>query len=104
MAKMLIFLKRRPGLSRDEFAQWWLERHRPLAERLPGLNRHAFNLLPEGHPYDAVIEQWFESDETARSAYEGEPGQAVARDSLSHVSERLRVAVEAHEFEVATGP
>lgn len=100
---MLIFLKRRPELAREQFAQWWLERHRPLAERLPGLNRHAFNLLPDGSPYDAVIEQWFDTEAAAHSAYDGPQGRAVAQDSLSHVSERLRVAVEAHEFTILAG-
>jgi len=98
MVKMMIFLRRRTDLDRASFAQWWLDRHRPLAERLPGLRRYVFNLLPDGGPYDAVVEQWFESDEAAAFAYAGVEGRDVAADSLAHVSDRLRLRVEEHAF------
>jgi uncharacterized protein (TIGR02118 family) len=98
MAKMMIFLKRRADLSQASFARWWLDRHRPMAERLPGLRRHSFNLLPDGSPFDAVVEQWFDSLEAAETAYAGVTGGEVAADSLAHVSDRLRVGVEAHDF------
>ena len=98
MVKMMIFLKRRADLSHASFARWWLDRHRPMAERLPGLRRHSFNLLPEGSPYDAVVEQWFDTEDAAASAYAGATGRDVAADSLAHVSDRLRVSVEAHDY------
>lgn len=101
MTKMMIFLKRRADLSRDAFARWWLESHRPLAERLPGLLRHTFNRLPDSAPFDAVVEQWFGSAAAAAAAYACPEGEAVARDSAAHVSERFRVEVEDHEFELA---
>lgn len=98
MAKMMIFLRRRADLTPDAFARWWLETHRPLAERLPGLLRHTFNRLPDGAPYDAVVEQWFETADAAAAAYGCPAGEAVARDSAAHVSDRVRVAVEDHDF------
>lgn len=98
MVKMMIFLKRRPDLSHASFARWWLDQHRPMAERLPGLRRHCFNLLPEGSPYDAVVEQWFDTEEAADAAYAGATGRDVAADSLAHVSDRSRVKVEAHDY------
>lgn len=100
--KALIFLTRRPGLSREAFAAWWLDEHRPLAERLPGLLRHALNLLPEGAPYDAVVEQWFESRAAAEQCYQTEVGQAVVADSQRMVGDRVRLLVEEHAF--AAGP
>ena len=98
MVKMMIFLKRRPELSQPDFARWWLDRHRPLAEQLPGLRRHCFNLLPDGSPFDAAVEQWFDSEDDADAAYVGEIGRAVAADSVAHVSERLRVCVDSHDY------
>jgi uncharacterized protein (TIGR02118 family) len=100
MVKMMIFLKRREGMTREAFADWWLGRHRRLAERLVGLRRHCFNLLPDGGPYDAVVEQWFETEADAAGCYETPEGRAVAADSLEAVSARLRVGVEEWAFAV----
>ena len=84
MVKAMIFLKRREGMSLDAFRSWWIDRHRPMAEKLPGLRRHAFNLLAEG-PYDAVVEQWFELLAAMRASYETEIGRDVVgtRESTS---------------------
>ena len=98
MVKMMIFLTRRDGMTRDAFARWWLDDHRPLAERLPGLRRHSFNLLPEGAAFDAVVEQWFDSEAAAIGCYDTPEGRAVAADSLERVSSRLRIAVEEWSF------
>ncbi len=103
MKKYMIFLTRRADLDREAFAQWWLTRHRLLAERLPGLRRHDFNLLPEGSPFDAVVEQWFDSEAEAMSAYDGEVGAAVAADSRANVSRRVRLEAEAYEYPLARG-
>jgi uncharacterized protein (TIGR02118 family) len=100
MHKALIFLTRASGISRESFRQWWLEEHRPLAEQLPGLKRHAFNLLDDGSPYDAVVEQWFATHEDLRRAYETPEGRAVAADSLSKVSHRLRLIATEFSFTV----
>lgn len=101
MVKMMIFLSRSEGLDQAAFAAWWLERHRPLAERLPGLQRHAFNLLPEGAPFDAVVEQWFATREAATGCYDTPEGRAVVEDSKAHVRFRVRVEAEEHGFAVA---
>lgn len=96
----MIFLTRRQDMSREAFADWWLGPHRVLAEKLPGLRRHAFNLLPDGAPYDAVVEQWFASVEDLSGAYATPAGQAVAADSAQHVASRHRTLVEEHTFAV----
>lgn len=98
--KAIIFLTRRPGLTRDDFCRWWLGEHRALAERLPGLQRHTFNVLPEDAPYDAIVEQWFESAEALETAYKGAAGRAVAADSSAHIQFRQRLLVAEHPFEV----
>ncbi len=96
----MIFLTRRDGLSREDFRAWWLGPHRALAENLPGLQRHCFNLLPEGAPHDAVVEQWFASLDDMNGAYQTAEGQAVAADSAAHVKARHRTIVEEHAFAV----
>jgi uncharacterized protein (TIGR02118 family) len=98
MVKMMIFLTRRDDMTREAFAAWWLDAHRTLAERLPGLRRHTFNLLPDGSPFDAVVEQWFDTEAIALRAYDSPEGRAVAADSLAHVRARLRLAAQEHVF------
>lgn len=98
--KAMIFLTRHPGTTREAFCNWWLGEHRALAEKLPGLRHHTLNLLPEGSPYDAVVEQWFDSAEALETAYQCEAGRAVAADSSAHVSSRQRLAVSEHAFDL----
>lgn len=100
-AKAMIFLTRRDGLTREAFLDWWLTQHRAMAERLPGLRRHTFNLLAEDAPYDAVVEQWFESPEAMSAAYATDLGRAVAADSGAHTKTRIRTIVDAFDFEIA---
>ncbi len=104
MVKMMIFLKRREGTTREAFADWWLTRHRPLAGRLGGLTRHCFNLLPEGSPFDAIVEQWFDTEADAEGCYDTPEGRAVAADSLQNVSARARVRAEERVFIPAASP
>lgn len=99
LVKAMIFLARRADLPREAFRDWWLGPHRALAERLPGLRRHAFNLL-EGDPHDAVVEQWFDSEESMTACYETSAGKAVIADSAAHTSNRKRVVVEEFAFDV----
>lgn len=96
----MIFLTRREGVSREAFADWWLTQHRPLAERLPGLRSHAFNLLPGDGPVDAIVEQWFESPEALMACYDTDAGRAVVADSARFVGERRRVMVDDHNFQI----
>jgi uncharacterized protein (TIGR02118 family) len=99
LVKAMIFLARRPDLSREAFRDWWLGSHRALAEQLPGLRRHTFNLVDDG-PYDAVVEQWFDSADTMAACYDTDAGKAVIADSAAHVANRRRVIVEEFAFDV----
>ena len=93
--KVVILLTRAEGASHQEFAEWWLERHAPLARQLPELRRAVFNLVDEpgtGDP-DGISELWFDSREAFDAAYATEIGQQVVADSLANVSARQRMYV-----------
>jgi uncharacterized protein (TIGR02118 family) len=95
MFKAIILLGRRDDATHAAFAEWWLERHAPLARRLPGLRRLVFNLVAsEGAAFDGISELWFDSPEAFDAAYASEIGAAVAADSLANVSTRVRLFVE----------
>ena len=98
MFKAMILLTRREGVSHDEFRAWWLERHAPLASRLPGCRRLVFNLVAPDergeNAVDGVSELWFDSREAFDAAYATELGRQVAADSMANVSARVRLVVE----------
>lgn len=96
--KVMIQLTRREDLSREAFRDWWLDEHRPLALRLPGIQRYVVNFVEEGpdDAFDGVAELWFESREAVDAAYATEIGKAVAADSMAHVRSRVRFFVTEH--------
>ena len=95
MFKAIILLARNDGATKDEFREWMLVRHAPLARQLPGLRRLVFNIVEnEDVGYDGVSELWFDSRETFDAAYATEIGKAVAGDSLANVKARIRLLVD----------
>jgi len=64
MIKTLTFLKRKPGLSKEEFLTYWKEKHGPLAAKVvPGLKKYV-----QCHPVpgfqsdiDGIVELWWDS-------------------------------------------
>ncbi len=70
MVKLICFLRRKEGLTPEEFHRHWTENHGPLIKSLPNLARHIVryeqhrriagteDLGTEG--YDGVTIQWFD--------------------------------------------
>lgn len=96
MFKAIILLTRRADMTREAFADWWLNAHAPLARQLPGLRRLTFNLVGSPADIDGVSELWFDSAAAFEAAYAGEIGQQVAADSMAHVARRERLLVAEH--------
>ena len=65
--RLFAFVKRREGLSREEFLQYWRESHGPLIRDTPGLGDKVlryeqFAARPDdGSPWDGVAMQEFAS-------------------------------------------
>ncbi len=97
MFKLLGLLKRREGLSPDDFQSWWRERHAPIARRLPGLRRYVQNHTRLGgyarrEPvWDGVAELWFDDADAFRSAIGSEEMAAARADEPNFMDvSRLR--------------
>jgi uncharacterized protein (TIGR02118 family) len=104
MIKIVLLLHRRPDLSPEEFRRHWHDVHRPLLERLPGLQRLVLNEVlpgPDGTPppYDGIAEDWFDSVEAMQAAFASPEAQAVAADTANFLGmSRFQVlAVAEHE-------
>lgn len=100
MFKAMIFLKRKDGLSFDEFKQHWINIHAPLVRQLPDIRRSVFNFVAgDGDgDIDAISELWFDTEDAFTQAYASEIGQSVAQDALSMVAKRERIFLEEHSI------
>ncbi len=75
---MIITLKRREGMSHEEFVQYQREIHRPLLMSIPESHRYIQRFavsyptsVPNysGPDYDSVVEAWFNSLEDMNALY-----------------------------------
>jgi uncharacterized protein (TIGR02118 family) len=63
MIKTLTFLKRKPGISKEEFLHHWLEIHGPLAaSKVPGLRKfvQCHPVLGFESEIDGIVELWWD--------------------------------------------
>lgn len=98
MIKLVYCIRRKPGLAREEFATYWLDRHGPLVRSVAGaigacryVQSHAvaddLNAMLRasrgaGEAYDGITEVWW-SDRAALERGLSEPsGQEAARRLL----------------------
>ena len=97
--KAMILLTRRTDMTHEQYEQWWLTTHVPLAKQLPGLRRAVFNVVQtpgDGDP-DGITELWFDSHEAFDAAYATEIGKQVVADSMANVASRVRMFVDEHQ-------
>jgi uncharacterized protein (TIGR02118 family) len=97
MLKVISLLKRKEGMSLEEFRVWAMEEHPALGKKLPGIRRYRMSVILEDNPdlpYHAVSEFWFD-DNAARLAAFGTPeGKAAAEDAAAHCSSRVHLLTE----------
>jgi uncharacterized protein (TIGR02118 family) len=104
MVKLVAFLKRRPGISRDEFARRWVGPHAALAARLPGLRGYRINIAtprqPEGSGpeplYDGTAELWWDSIEAMEAAFDTELGRRAGADADEFSLVRIHLYTDEH--------
>ena len=100
MFKAIIFLTRRDDVTHQEFVDWWLGEHSPLASSLPNVRGLVFNVVDAGAEeagIDGISELWFDSQADFEAAYASDIGKATAADSRAHVSGRVRLFVTENE-------
>ena len=93
MLKFVYCVRRRPGLSREEFHKYWLEQHGPLVRKYAHSLRarryvqsHTLDTplndaaqQPRGTqpPYDGVTEIWWDKPEDLMAALSSPEGQKI---------------------------
>ncbi|MFB6084410.1 MAG: EthD domain-containing protein [Halorientalis sp.] len=76
-------LVRQDGLSHEEFRDYWLNEHAPLAEALSGVTEYATAVPtdPEKAAYDGIAELYLEADTTVADVFASEAGQRLQADT-----------------------
>jgi len=105
MIKVITLLKRKPGLSLEEFYEYWREKHAPVALKdNPQMTKYVQNhgvILPEGdQAYDGVAETYWPDMATFQAAVEvlqSEAGKAHLEDLERFVDLGKMVSIIAEE-------
>lgn len=86
MIKMIAFVKRKAGLSREEFIQLWVHDHTQLSKIL-GMKGYRINIALEPQPgdneppYDGTAEIWWEDVESMQAALASPENLIAAQDT-----------------------
>ena len=86
MIKRFVVLRKKPGMSTQQFRRYWKDVHGPLIAALPGLIKYVqYHVRSEliddaGTPIDGLAELWFESDEAQKRSYATPEYRAVVSD------------------------
>src|SRR5262245_55871772 len=82
MVKAIYLIRRKPGMSAEDFHRYWREVHGEIAARIPGLRRyvqcHAIALGNDAPQYDGTAEVWFDDMDAVGRAV-ASPEYAAAR-------------------------
>lgn len=77
MIKRVSLLRRKDGMSREEFFAHWTGQHADIVRQLPGIRGLRFGRVQSWTPlegaWDGVGEVWFDSIEEAEKAFATEP-------------------------------
>ena len=81
MIRRVSFIRRKAGLTPQEFFAHWTGRHAEIVRQLPGLRGLRFSRVnrcaPEEAAWDGVGETWFDSIPDADRAFASEPFRAM---------------------------
>lgn len=104
MIKLVALLKRKPGMTRQEFADRWIKEHLKLSTKMPGVRGYLVNIATEHQPagdgvepiYDGTAELWWDSMEAMEAAFESEEGKIAGVDADKFADVRIHIYTEEH--------
>lgn len=108
MIKLIAFLKRKPGMTMEQFKVRWVDEHTKLSAKMPGLLGYRINInqprQPDNHEptYDGTAELWWNSVEEMEAAFASEIGQAAGKDADEFCE--LRYHLYTDEYFIVPGP
>ncbi len=97
MLKVLSLLKRKEGMTREEFYNWAMNEHVKFGPQLPNIRAYRMSAarLDEAEaPFDAIAEMWFDDVASFDAAFATPQGQQARADAMSHASQRVHIRTE----------
>ncbi len=98
MVKVISLMKRKEGMSIEEFRQWVFEEHSQLGAQFPGIRHYTVSaVLPEyaDGPYDTANELYFDTYEDFLAALQSPIGAQAGADIKAHCAEqRFRMVTD----------
>lgn len=98
MIKIVSMMKRKEGLSIEEFRHWALNEHSKLGAQFPKIRHYRMSVVLPEHadgPYDAVSELYFDALEDFQAALGTDIGAQAGADIKAHCAEdRFRLVTE----------
>jgi uncharacterized protein (TIGR02118 family) len=99
MIKRISFIRRKDGMSEEEFFAYWTGPHADIVRQMPGVRGLRFGRVrswtPEEARWDGVGELWFDSIEAALKAFATEPfASMLAEDRPKFIREAQSCFVE----------
>ena len=103
MHHVVFLVKRRPDMTQDEFARYWIGDHTPLTARVEGLR--AYRCYPaaghdHGAPFDGVAILSFDDQTAAERAFASEAFAAALADAPHFQNTELTTSFVADEHHV----
>lgn len=102
MYSVIYELYRQPHISQEDFVAYWLEKHRPIAMKMP--NVRGYRICPvtesdavEGEPVAGFVMLDFDSREAFEETHESPEYAATAADAETFARHFTRYAIETHD-------
>ena len=89
--KLIYCIRRKPGLTREEFSRYWADVHGPIGARIPGLRKlvqsHGLEVPGESRPadFDGMAELWFDDLAAILAARQSAEWAASTADETNFV-------------------
>lgn len=110
MIKLIALLKRKPGMTIEQFKDRWVNDHVNLSKQMPGLRGYLVNVAVHHQPdgdgveplYDGTAELWWDSIEDMEACFQSDIAKVAGADADSFCEMRIHIYTE--EFIVVPGP
>jgi uncharacterized protein (TIGR02118 family) len=103
MIKQMFLIKRKEGISHDDFRKYYLEHHAPIVkEAFPEIIKYVINFIHQGKRgsvYDAITEIYWPDFETLKRLNDSDTYQkTIAPDEKNFISKAGAMIFLAEEF------
>jgi uncharacterized protein (TIGR02118 family) len=91
-------LNKKENMTEEQFSEYWLDIHSPLARKMPGLRKYVVNVVkrpPNREPeYNGVVELWFDDRDSMKKAFASSEGLLTQKDSETFTSRMTTLFID----------